>query len=794
MTLQQFLNILWARWFTVALLFLLTVGAAVGVSLLLPRKYTASAQVLVDVKSPDPVLGIMLPAQMLPGYMATQVDIVSSPKVALMVVDRLRLAENPVAVTQWQAETGGQGSIRHHYAGALIKNLDVKPSRESSVMNIAYSGTDPQFAAVVANAFVRAYIDANVEIKVEPAKLTRGFFDEQAQAVRERLEDAQKRLTAYQREKGITSADERLDVENARLAELSSQLTVVQAQLVESAKRQQLAMDALRDGQASNVQEVLASPLVQQLKMDLARLEGKMNEQASSLGPNHPTLMKMRDEATSLKNRVAVETATIATSLGNQNQVVVKREQELRAALDKQRARVLQIKQVRDELAVLQREAEAAQRAFETIAQRLTQTSLESQSNQGNVVLLNPAVAPLEPSSPRLLLNSAMGTFLGTLLGVGGALGLELRRRRVRSADDLAQATELPVLGTIRRLPNRLREVTRSAAERSDRPLIDMDQGENTVIVDPSTDVVPASAALTHGDGRIVPDTAVAPPRRKKRIGEILVDAGLLVPADVQPILETAGASGVRFGEVAVSQRKVSAAQVRQALAFQFDFPVLTPGSSTVSGEVISAYDGSHALVADLRKLRTQILSRWLRAEGDHWPPRKAVAVVSPNRGDGKSFVAANLAVTFSQMGEKTLLIDADLRHGRLHEMFGMSNGVGLTALLNNQDPLGALRRVVGLRDLTLLSSGIQAPNPSDLLSREVFEFLLASFSKDYDVIIIDTPNATDEPDAELVARCAKACVIVGRAGRTEFDGVVALARAVEALGTRVLGTVFVDA
>ena len=797
MTLQQFLTILRARWGIVALLFSLALGTAVGVSLLLPKKYTASAQVLVDVKSPDPVLGLVLPGQMTPGYMATQVDIVSSPRVAQQVVDRLSIVNNSAAIAQWQEATDGAGSIRQYYSALLLKNLDVKPSRESSVLTVSYTGTDPKFAALVANQFAQAYIDTNIEFKVEPAKQTRGFFDGQTAALRDRLESAQNKLTAYQRDKGIVSADERLDVENSRLSELSSQLTVLQSTAVESGQRQQSALGALRDGRSQDVQEVLASPMVQQLKVDLARLEGKIKEQGSSLGTNHPELMKMREEAASLRARIDSEASVIAASLGKQHQVVLKREQELRAALDKQRAKVLQIKQVRDELSVLQREVENAQRSYDTVSQRLTQTSLESQSNQGNVVLLSGADEPTRPSSPKLLLNTALGAFLGTLLGVGGALGAELRSRRIRSAADLAQSSQFPVIGTVRRLSDKLKEAPRRMS-RPTLPSIDTEHADNTVMVDldagPHEAVsFPVRAKEAHAElTSALPKPAV---RRKKLIGEILVDAGLLAPSDIELILKAAQqGDGMRFGEAAVAQRKLSKAQVMQALAFQFDFPVLTPGASPVSGEVLTAYEGKHPLVADLRKLRTQVHSRWLRHQAEQWPPRRAVAIVSPNRGDGKSFVAANLAVTFSQMGEKTLLIDADLRSGRMHEMFGMDNRVGLTALLNNQNPLGALKRVEGLRDLTLITSGSEAPNPSDLLSRELFALLLASFSKDYDVIVVDTPNAAEEPDAEIVARCTQACVIVGRSGNTNFEGVGALSQLMASLEVAVIGTVFVDA
>ena len=234
MTLRQFLDILRARWWLATCVLLLCVAVSLALGWLLPKRYTSAAQVLVDLKSPDPVLGLLAPTQIVPGHMATQVDIVTSQRVALKVVDQLGIVENARAVAQWREEADGLGSIRHFYADLLLKNLEVKPSRESSLLNVAYTGTDPQFAALVANAFAQAYVDLSLELRVEPARRNRGFFDAQTQALRDKLEAAQARLSAYQREKGITSADERWDVENARLAELSTQLTLVQSQSVEA--------------------------------------------------------------------------------------------------------------------------------------------------------------------------------------------------------------------------------------------------------------------------------------------------------------------------------------------------------------------------------------------------------------------------------------------------------------------------------------------------------------------------------------------------------------------------------
>lgn len=462
MTLGQLLAVLRVRWLFVTLVFAVTVLTTVAVSLLLPKRYTSTAQVIIDIK--DPIGGGLLATQAGSGYMATQIDILRSQKVALRVADRLRIAENPVAIEQWREATdGGQGSIRHYYADLLLEYLDVKPSRESNVVSVSYSGVDAAFAAAVANEFARAYIDTNVELRVEPARQSASWFDEQTRLLRENLDRAQNRLTEYQRNKGIVSADERLDVETAKLQELSSQATQLAAVAVESSKRQALAKEALARGGAGGLPDVIANPLVAQLKADQARLEGKLKEQGAILGPSHPEILKLRQELENNKAMLAREIDTVASSLGKTATVNTQREAEVRAALERQRARVLQIKQARDELTVLQRDVENAQRAYDTITQRLTQTSLESQAVQANVLLLNPAEPPIVASSPRIVLNTAISAFLGLLLGVAAAVGLEFTNRRVRRPEDLLQAVQAPLLAEIGAVPARLQRLQRWA-------------------------------------------------------------------------------------------------------------------------------------------------------------------------------------------------------------------------------------------------------------------------------------------------------------------------------------------
>ena len=441
MTFQQFLLILRARWLAILLTFLGVVGVTVALSLLLPKKYTASAALLVDVKAPDPILGALMPGMMAPGYMATQIDIIQSDRVARRVVRMLKIDENQSARQQWQEATEGKGSIEAYYADLLNRHLDVKPSRESNVINISYQSAEPQFAAAIANAFSQAYIDTSVELRADPAKQYAGWFDARTKGLRDQLETSQGKLSAYQRENGIINADERLDVENGRLMELSSQLVAIQALRSESASRQAQA------GNTEVLPEVLQSGLVQNLKAEVARQEAKLKDLSSQYGPNHPLVLRAVAEGQSLRAKLDSEVKRVAGGVGTNARVNVQRESEIRASLEAQKRKVLEIKKQRDELTVLQREVENAQKAYDLTAQRLIQTNLESQTQQTNIVVLNPAVEPVEPSFPKLPLNVVVSSVLGIMLGVGLALLLELFNRRVRSAEDIVDCLGLPVIG-----------------------------------------------------------------------------------------------------------------------------------------------------------------------------------------------------------------------------------------------------------------------------------------------------------------------------------------------------------
>lgn len=443
MTFAQFLSILRARKWAALLVFVLVVASTVAVSLLLPRQYDAGASVVIDVK-PDPVSAMAFPSMALPSFMATQVDIMTSDRVALRVIRDLKLLDNAGLRQQWQTEGEGRGTIEQWLINLLQRNLDVKPSRESNVIQVHYRSPDPRFAAGLANAFANAYIATTLELRVDPARQFSTFFVAQGKDAREKLEQAQAKLSSFQREKGIIAADERMDVENARLAELSSQLVQMQAIASESGSRQQQAGTA-----GDRMQEVLNNPLIGGLKADLTRSEARLQELNSKFGVAHPQVVEAKANIAELRSRIDAEIRRVTSGVGVTNTINRQREAQVRRELDAQRAKLLQMKAVRDQGMVLVREVENAQRAYDSVMARLNQTAMESQANQSYATLLTSAQPPADHSSPKLVLNIALAVFLGALLALGTALLLELNNRRVRAPEDVVAALGLPVLGVL---------------------------------------------------------------------------------------------------------------------------------------------------------------------------------------------------------------------------------------------------------------------------------------------------------------------------------------------------------
>lgn len=277
-------------------------------------------------------------------------------------------------------------------------------------------------------------------------------------------------------------------------------------------------------------------------------------------------------------------------------------------------------------------------------------------------------------------------------------------------------------------------------------------------------------------------------PRANRTIGAILMDAGLLSTDDAERILVVQKQQGLRFGEAAIQLGILKEADIQFALARQFAYPYLrsTADRKPVSDELIAAYQPFSPQVEQLRALRSQLMLRWF----DKVEQRQVLALVGTEQGEGRSYMAANLAIVLSQLGERTLLIDGNLRTPRQHELFKLDNKLGLSTILAGRSSDESIIRITDLAGLFVLPAGPVPPNPLELLSRPSLDELLANARANFDVIIVDTPSFSMGEDPIIIALRAGAALVMARSATTRVAGFTNLVQGLMNAGVAVVGSV----
>lgn len=268
-------------------------------------------------------------------------------------------------------------------------------------------------------------------------------------------------------------------------------------------------------------------------------------------------------------------------------------------------------------------------------------------------------------------------------------------------------------------------------------------------------------------------------------IGAMLVGWGRLDQGDVNRILEFQKKAGLPFGEAGIAMGLLDRDDVEQVLATQFGHPSLL-ADSPLSRELIAAREPDSDAVEHLRALRSQLMLRWFENDAR----QAALAVVSPGTGEGRSYVTANLAVLFSQLGKRTLLIDADLRRPRQHQIFGLPGRVGLSHVLAGRAGWDTLCDIKSLPDLSVLPAGAIPPNPQELLARPGFAKLITAMRASYEVILIDTPPSESCADAGTIAARAGAALILACQNGTSVPRIASLADDLRQFGVTIVGAV----
>lgn len=472
MTLARLLTILRARAHLIGTAMLVVLTAAFLVTLVMPDRYVAYARVLVDHASGEAAAARQGNSS-IANVVSTHRDLIMSQAVALNVVDRLKLAGDPAGTQRllngyspladaWrrllallQTHDEEDNSIRNWLSERLLHALSVNSKRDSQLLSIEFTAADAEFSARAANAFVAAYAHALARVRSTPAREESEGYDKEIGGLRRDLNQAQTKLAEYQQKHGITSTEERLDIESTRMNDLSNQIAVAEGDAYSGAARRDLLKAYLNSRKAGTEppDEVANSPGVLRVQDELGQSRSKLDELSHRVGPNHPEYIAAKNEEARLRRELDDQRRTAARGLLAATQVPERRAASLRTALDQQKARVLQLKGSREQMTVLAREVESAQHAYDTALQHLMQTRLETEAGRPSMTVVDQATVPLRRSSPNMRMNLALGAAGGLLLGIGLALLLESLTRRVYCAEDLLEAFEAPLLAV---LPPRL--------------------------------------------------------------------------------------------------------------------------------------------------------------------------------------------------------------------------------------------------------------------------------------------------------------------------------------------------
>ncbi len=311
---------------------------------------------------------------------------------------------------------------------------------------------------------------------------------------------------------------------------------------------------------------------------------------------------------------------------------------------------------------------------------------------------------------------------------------------------------------------------------------------EDEVVDEVSDAVVDFVAAEEATEAEAAQTTAVDYTQPKiSKIGRLLLELGKISRSDTKKILRTQKKHGLLFGDAALKLGLINDDDIQKVVAMQFNYHYLQAGQGKFSDDLVAAYAPFSKKVENYRALRSQLMMRWFKKG------QRALAIVSANSGDGVSYLTANLGVVFSQLGARTLIIEANMRSPRHQEIFNIRTHSGLSDMIVGKIGRDAIQEIESIPDLSVLHAGTVPPNPQELLGRTSFNILFKNLSDDYDVILIDTPPVVQSADAQSVIEMSEGAMLVSRLHQTKHTDVLEMRHLIEMTGASIVSAVMND-
>ncbi len=680
-------------------LLFVVLGAVMAMSILFylitPKKYQASTTIQIERKmasvvSAESLMSVESYADAQSFY-PTQYKLLESRGLAERVVQDLRLADDPIFnPKRGELAAGGEPEeisvddderAVGDLAKRLLDRLNVKPVRNTRLVEIAYRAPKPELAARVANGVAQAYIDWGIELRSATVGRASGFLSSQIEELKQEIQDKESELQAYSRSTDIVALDPNSNVVMQRLEALNRDYTAAMSTRIEKEAEYYSLVNAPKD----TVADTFSAGLVPQLRRELLLLQQEYAKNLNTYKPEWPAMQELKanieKSRQNLDETVDQMVDEARKSANTDYQTALRRERSLRDELATQKANAMQLNSAAVEYRNLQVEVSTRRQLLDDLLRKQSETGVAGRlqgTGSSNVVIVDRALVPKSAFRPSLKRNIALGLVLGLMLGIGAVLGVELLDRSLHTPDDIERVLGLPVLG-------------------------------------------------------VIPDVA-----------------------------QLAGGYGYGYGYGAVGKKKPRGSRKKAKDA-------KTADARPITVELLPHDNPRVAAAEAYRTVRTSVLLS--SAGGLH-----SVVITSATPSEGKTALSANLAIVLAQLGQDVLLVDADMRKARLHELFKVSNRKGLVNHLASDADADEIIQKTDVPGLYLVPAGPAPPNPSELLSSKKMREFVEMVKDRFDYVVFDSPPVLAVTDASVLGTLVDGtilCIAAGQVTRDAAEGAI---------------------
>jgi polysaccharide biosynthesis transport protein len=663
-------------------------------------------------------------------YFQTQYRLLQSRSLADNVIERLKLFENKMFAGQLKSEISGvdktDPGFRSRLIDRFLERVNIKPVQTTRLVEVSFKDHDPAFAAKIVNALFDSFIDMHIEMKHEAAIQASEFLAGQITALGAEIAKDEQAMQSYGAEKNIITLSDKETTIVEKLGELNKALTEAQIERVSK----EAYYNSIRSMTSDSIPGTLANPLIQRMRENYSKLSQEYRNMQDRFKEDYPELQRLKTELESAKKSLETETQNLQKAAYSDWQAALQREKSLAAVFNGQKQEAIQLNSNAISYNQLKIELDNKKSVLENLLKRQSETGVSANLNglrASNVRVVDRAEAPTVPSSPKKKLNILLALLVGLFGGVGLAFLFEHLDNSIKTFDDIEKYTGLPALGVV--------------------PVFSQNGPENRF---PEGYKIKVQKPGFNEERKKNKEWKKAHTQAAKR-GDLTALAG----------------------QMNESERAVLAALPRDAKDSIID-----------SVDLVTLLSPKSNIAECYRSIRTSLLL------ASAAPRPKCIAVTSALAQEGKTATLSNLAVTLAQAGKKVLVVDADLRKPRQHQIFKIKNVNGLTDFLTHQIEAKDLIKLTETPNLAIINAGPVPPNPVELLGSERMGVLITAVRNTFDYVLFDTPPILAVTDALDLGSMLDAAVLVVWGEKTSRE---ALKRAQEKLRTvniRTLGVV----